>query len=74
MRHHLAGEQPHRLLGFGAADHAEIHLQRRRFEATDLTVIGLDRTTDIVGRADQAALFSTWLSKVSSEIDWIIFW
>ena len=57
MRHHLAGEQRHRRLGLGVADHPEIHLQRGRFEAVDLAIVGGDRLADIVRRADPGRAF-----------------
>src|SRR6516164_4205909 len=57
MRHHLAREQQHRRLGLGAADHAEIDLQRRALEAADATVITLDGAANLLRRTDPSQAF-----------------
>ena len=74
VRHHLARKQPHRLFRLGAADQAEIDLQRGGIEAPDLAVVGFDGVADVVGRADPGRALFDLDSNVSSEIDWIIFW
>ncbi len=56
-RHDIAREQPDRLLGVGLADHAEVDLQRRRFEASHLGIVGGDRLADIVRRPDPGRAF-----------------
>src|ERR1700730_18921649 len=57
MRHHLAREQQHRRLGLGAADHAEIDLQRCGLEAADATVITLDGAANLLRRHDPSQAF-----------------
>src|ERR1700730_1969678 len=75
MRHHLAREQQHRRLGLGAADHAEIHLQRRALEAADATVITLDGAANLSSVPIQAKPLSTSSStdgrkELNAEFHW----
>src|SRR5215471_17464200 len=55
--HYLAGEQPHRCLGLGTADHAEIHLQRGAFEAADAAVIAVDGSPNLLRSPDPSEAF-----------------
>src|SRR5256886_3014786 len=55
--HHLPREQTHRCLGLGATDHAEVHLERGRFEAADTAVIAVDRAANLLRRSDPSQAF-----------------
>ena len=57
VRHHFLCKQPHRAFGIGLADHSEIHLKRRRFEAAYLSIIGANSLADIIRGTNPGAAF-----------------
>src|SRR5215472_16912403 len=66
--HYLAGEQPHRCLGLGTADHAEIHLQRGALEAANAAVIAVDGAPNLLRSSDPSeAFFDLRLERLARE-------